>query len=66
MVAARIFNKREGVEIDTVYGVVTSGTFWRFLRLEGQVVSLDLHEYAIDQIAKILGILLHCVGGAAA
>ena len=63
MVAARIFNEREGERITTIFGVVTTGTNWRFLRLEGRVISLDLHEYPIDQIAKILGILLHCVGG---
>jgi len=58
MVAAQIFNERVGNEINTVYGVVTSGTNWRFLTLAGAVVYVDLIEYYIDRVDKILGILL--------
>ena len=35
MLAAQLFNEREENEIPTIYGVVTSGTNWRFLKLEG-------------------------------
>ncbi|HAG84171.1 MAG TPA: hypothetical protein DCL61_24200 [Cyanobacteria bacterium UBA12227] len=57
MVAAQLFNEREGNEIKTIYGVVTIGTIWRFLKLEGQVVNIDLTEYYIRDVKKILGIL---------
>ncbi len=57
MVAAQLFNEREGNEIKTIYGVVTIGTIWRFLKLEGQVVNIDLTEYYIRDLKKILGIL---------
>lgn len=63
MVAARVFNEREGQSIPTIFGVVTTGTLWRFSRLDGAILSVDGREYAIDQASKILGILLHCVGG---
>ena len=63
MVAAQIFNEREGEGPSTIFGVVTNGTGWRFLRLEGIELAVDRSEYAIDQVGKILGILLHCVGG---
>lgn len=63
MVAAKLFNEREGQAIPTVYGVVTTGTLWRFSRLDGSVLSVDAREYVIGQPGKILGILLHCVGG---
>jgi hypothetical protein len=45
MLAARIFNEREGNDISTIYGTVTSGTNWRFLKLEGDIVNIDLDEY---------------------
>lgn len=35
LVAAQIFNAAEGFTLDTLYGVVTSGTEWKFLRLHG-------------------------------
>src|SRR3569832_1587440 len=40
MLAAQLFNEREGNEITTIYGVVTIGTIWRFLKLEGQIVHI--------------------------
>ena len=35
MVAARIFNEREETGVKTIYGVVTVGSIWKFLKLEG-------------------------------
>lgn len=58
MLAAQLFNEREGNEITTIYGVVTIGTIWRFLKLEGQIVHIDLTEYYIKDVNKILGILV--------
>jgi hypothetical protein len=58
MVAAQIFNDREGKPIEVIYGAVTSGTNWRFLRLQGQTIEIDESEYFINQIEQILGILL--------
>ncbi|MDJ0733500.1 MAG: hypothetical protein QNJ47_05325 [Nostocaceae cyanobacterium] len=57
MIAAQIFNEREGNNIQTIYGTVTTGTNWKFLKLSGQVVEIDLSEYYISNIGKILGIL---------
>ena len=57
MLAARIFNEREGNQISTIYGAVTSGTNWRFLKLKEQVIEIDLTEYYLRDVNKILGIL---------
>lgn len=57
MIAAQIFNQRKGKQISTIYGVVTTGTNWKFLALKGQVIEIDLNEYFISQLGKILGIL---------
>lgn len=45
IVAAQIFNEREGNQIPVIYGAVTSGTNWKFLKLGGKVVEIDLSEY---------------------
>ena len=69
MVGALRFNRREGNDIPAVYGGVTTGSLWKFLRLVGDVVTLDLREYALAEVDKILGILRVMVGpvdGAAA
>ncbi len=57
MVAAQLFNERGGNKIKAIYGAVTIGTIWQFLKLEGNVVSIDLSEYYIKDIKRILGIL---------
>ncbi len=61
MLAAQLFNQQEANEISTIYGAVTIGTLWRFLKLSGQVVAIDLTEYFIKDIDKILGILFSMV-----
>lgn len=61
MVAAQIFNDREGNGISEIYGAVTSGTNWKFLRLKGKVIEIDLDEYYLNDIKKILGILANAV-----
>jgi hypothetical protein len=61
MLAAQLFNEQEGNQIPTIYGAVTSGTVWRFLKLEGQMVYIDRVEYYLSEVAKILGILLSAI-----
>jgi hypothetical protein len=63
MVAAQIFNEREGTGPSTIFGVVTTGSNWRFLKLEPATVFVDRPEYYLDRLGKIVGILLYCVGG---
>ena len=58
MVAAQIFNQKKEIDIPVIYGVVTSGTAWRFLTLSENTVSIDLVEYYINQVETILAILL--------
>lgn len=57
MIAAKIFNERSKNQISAIYGTVTTGTNWRFLKLEGSVIDIDLSEYYLRDIEKILGIL---------
>jgi hypothetical protein len=62
MLAAVIFNEREGNNIPVIHGVVTTGTNWRFLQLEQATVRIDQREYYIDNVNKLLGILLSITG----
>lgn len=58
MVAVRMFNEREGTEIEVAYGTVTSGVAWKFLKLAGDTAYIDLSDYSIESSpGKILGIL---------
>lgn len=57
MIAAEMFNEQEGDSINKSYGVITSGNLWKFLKLEGRDVFIDLDDYGIKELAGILGIL---------
>jgi hypothetical protein len=63
MVGARVFNERHNKEPTTIYGGVTTGSLWRFLKLDGPTLLVDRIEYLLEPVGKILAILLHCVGG---
>ncbi len=58
MVAMQRFNEASSQPIKVVYGCVTSGTQWRFLKLEAQVVTIDLNDYSLPPIEQILGFLV--------
>ena len=57
MLAAQCFNAEKDNAIRYVYGTTTSGTDWRFLKLEEQKLYIDMAIYPIAQCDKILGIL---------
>ncbi len=61
MVAAQLFNEQKQNQIKIVYGAVTIGTIWQFLKLEDKIISIDLSEYYIKDVKKILGILISAI-----
>ena len=60
-IAAQIFNHRQENDIQTIYGVVTTGSIWKFFKLEGIAIEIDTDEYFINNVAKILGILINFI-----
>lgn len=61
MLAAQIFNEEEGNEITNIYGAVTTGDIWKFMKLVGSDLFIDLDNYYIKEISKILGILYQSI-----
>jgi hypothetical protein len=57
MVAAQIFNQRNGEAIESIYGAVTTGTDWKFLKLTDKTIWIDKRDYFINEVSQILGIL---------
>ncbi|CAK0764090.1 conserved hypothetical protein [Gammaproteobacteria bacterium] len=56
MYAAQLFNEKHGENIRTIYGAVTNGYEWLFLRLENQQVTLDINRYHLRQLGVLLGV----------
>lgn len=61
LVAAQLFNRQHNNSIETIYGVVTTGSNWKFLRLVETTVTVDLTEYYIREVEKIVGILVQMI-----
>jgi len=57
MVAAQLFNQRSGEQIEIIYGAVTTGTDWKFLKLSESTIYIDKRDFFINEISQILGIL---------
>jgi hypothetical protein len=64
MVAARRFNEGAGRSGAPVYGCVTTGETWQFLRLAEPNALLDRTRYYLDNVGGILGVLQAIVGQA--
>lgn len=59
MIAAQRFNR----EAHPVYGCVTTGSDWQFLRLQGTLIEIDPGLYYEHDLGMLLGILLRCLQG---
>ena len=57
MIASKIYNEQEGIVIDKIYGTVTTGMIWKFLKLQDNTIYIDLDDYPIKEITNIIGIL---------
>ncbi|MEM9214137.1 MAG: hypothetical protein AAGD25_07285 [Cyanobacteria bacterium P01_F01_bin.150] len=58
MVAAQIFNQRQKNHIPCIYGIVTTGSNWKFLRLVGTRVDIEGREHFIGDLEALFGILV--------
>jgi hypothetical protein len=57
LVAAQKFNHQRHKEIPCVYGIVTNGLLWQFIKLSEQVVSIEPAEISLQPLGQLLGIL---------
>ncbi len=56
MLGALRFNASENSGVETVYGCVTTGETWQFLRLNGNNLAVDTRRYYINELPVILGV----------
>jgi hypothetical protein len=57
MVAAQIFNQRQNNPIPVIFGCVTTGIVWRFLKLTSNDLIIDADVYYLDNVPLLLGVL---------
>jgi hypothetical protein len=57
MYAAQLFNEKKGHPTPTIYGCVTTGEDWQFLKLFDKTVHFDDGRFYLSNVDKILGVL---------
>ncbi len=61
MYAAKLYNESENHNISNIYGVVTSGAEWKFIKLNENIAYIDREIYYLNDIKKIIGILIYMI-----
>ena len=55
MVGARMLNEQDGVNYPVIYGCVTTGSDWQFLKLENNLITLENNLKYINELPYLLG-----------
>jgi hypothetical protein len=61
LLGASIINKKKGIQIDKLYGCVTTGKEWLFMCLHENKILIDNQTYFLQDIEKLLGVLQHII-----
>lgn len=57
MYAAKLFNEQKNEPYKIIYGAVTDGYEWVFLRLEENMLLIDSERYTMQDLPRLLGAL---------
>ncbi len=57
MYAAWLFNQEAGKPVSPIFGAVTNGFDWLFLRYEGHKVQIDMDRFYLGELPQLLGAL---------
>ena len=55
MIGANLYNKQKGLELDKIYGCVTTGDDWQFMKLEHNEIQIDTKKYYLGNVSELLG-----------
>ncbi len=62
MTGARIFNERSGRPLESIFGCVTNGEVWQFLRLSKNLATIDHRRFYLDNVGSILAAFVSILG----
>lgn len=55
MIGAKIYNQQNGTPVEIIYGCVTNGYDWLFLKLANDTIYLDNQVYYLGNLEELLG-----------
>ena len=60
MLGAKMFNQKKGVDIDKIYGCVSTGDEWQFMCLKNDL-EIDKRIYYLNQLPEILAVFQYII-----
>jgi len=61
MIGAQLFNEQKKNQIPWIYGIITTGSNWKFLRLVENQVEIEAIEHFIGNLESLFGILIEII-----
>jgi hypothetical protein len=61
MIATRILNEKEGYSNEKIYGCVTTGEDWQFLKLDENTILFEQNRYYLRNLEEILGVFCQII-----
>ena len=61
MVGAKIYNKQSEIEVDVIYGCVTTGDEWLFMKLDKNDLLVDKRTYYLNELPEILAVFQNII-----
>lgn len=61
MLGAKLVNQHENNEISFIYGCVTTGETWQFMKLEEDILMMDTRRYYINELGKLLWVFQYVI-----
>ena len=55
LVGAKFFNEKKGIKIDQIYGCVTTGNEWLFLKIDSEL-TIDSRIYYLNELNELLAV----------
>lgn len=57
MLGAKLFNDRKDNVIPVIFGCVSNGDVWQFMKLEQFRITIDNQKYYLDNLEELLGVM---------
>ena len=57
MIGARLYNEQDNIHLPYLYGATTEGQKWRFIKLEGNTLTINEDYYTTHNLPLLLGFL---------
>jgi hypothetical protein len=56
LIGANVYNQQRNTNLEQIYGCVTTGDDWQFLKLENNEILIDTRRYYLGNVAELLGV----------